>query len=635
MQYRREIDGLRAVAVVPVILFHAGVGGFSGGYVGVDVFFVISGYLITSLIVGDLEGGRFSIAEFYARRARRILPALLTVIVACIPFAWLWMPPDRLEAFFRSVASVGLFISNFYFAAQEGYFATAAEEQPLLHTWSLAVEEQYYLLFPVLMWLGWRYARPYVTHGVIVVGLLSFAAAELATRTPASGTFFLPHLRAWELLIGSATALLLRDRRRVDPRLGAGLGVVGLVLITTAVVAFDASTPFPSAYALVPTVGAALVIIGASQANVAGRVLSTRALVGIGLVSYSAYLWHFPLFAFARIRSRDEPSVTLLVALGVVSIALAVVTWRFVEQPFRDKRRLPRRAALVFGGLVSAGLVIVGLVGQQADGFPQRLDRQELAVYEQLQSATEDKRYDDGACRFSAENVTSDLVERFDGCLDRYGPAVLVVGDSHGIDLFNAVAMNADAPFVVGVTQGFCRLHEGNPDCHYDDVRAFLEERPDDVSSVLYTQKGSYFLAGFFSKPFKEDHIASVQAWLQDLPFDGEVVWVGPQMEPRVDVRNLNPMLHKVEAKDAGKELTILRELDDFLWAANQNAGIAYVSKIGLVDYRFERDFLTDEGYTFSDTDHWSALGERVFGARLLQDPTLARLLAAPVRAQD
>jgi peptidoglycan/LPS O-acetylase OafA/YrhL len=627
LEYRREIDGLRAVAVVPVILFHAGITGFAGGYVGVDVFFVISGFLITTLLIGDLGARRFSIGDFYARRARRILPALVTVIVACLPFAWLWLPPNRFESFSQSIATVGLFVSNFHFAAQEGYFAAAAEEQPLLHTWSLAVEEQYYLLFPVLLALGWRFARRWVVHGVAAVALASFAAAALATRTPASGTFFLPHLRAWELLIGSLTAFFLYDRKRVDGSAATALGASGLVLIGVATVWFDASTPFPSSWTLLPTVGAALVIIGASGTNLPGRILSARPLVGVGLVSYSAYLWHFPLFAFARILSRDEPPVLAFLGLTGLTFELAWFTWRYIENPCRDRRLLPRPRALALGGAVSVVLVVLGVAGQWGDGFPQRLDDREATIYAQLTSAAVEKRFDDGACRFSDEGITDDFVARFDACAGQHGPAVFVVGDSHGTDLFNALARNASVPFVVGVTRGFCRLAGSTPDCHYDDVHAFVEGRPGQVSALLYTQKGSYLLTDHQRLPVKDDQVAAVHAWLTSFQNPQDVVWVGPQMEPHVDVRNLNPLTQTVVPGDAERELSVLAELDDHLWAVNTAAGVAYVSKIDLADYAFETDFLTDDGYTYSDTDHWSALGEQVFGARLLRDPTLARLL--------
>lgn len=627
MQYRAEIDGLRAVAVVPVILFHAGVSGFAGGYVGVDVFFVISGYLITSLIVSDLDGSRFSVAEFYARRARRILPALVTVVLACLPFALVWMSPTRLVEFSESITSVGLFISNLYFAGQEGYFAAAAEQRPLLHTWSLAVEEQYYLLFPVLMALWWRFARSWITAGVAVVAAASFAAAEWSVRNVDEGTFFLPHLRVWELLIGALTALYLRRRDRLQGDLGGAVALIGLALISIAVLALDAQTPFPSSWALLPTVGTGMVILGATPMNLAGQLLSRPLLVGIGLISYSAYLWHYPVFAFARLRAREEPSELLLVALGTASLGLAWLTWRFVENPCRDRQRLPRRRAIALGGVVSVLLIAVGVAGQVGDGFPQRLNDEQLAAHQRLIEATDDSPFDDGACRFSATSVNGAFVDRFERCVDRHGAAVLVTGDSHGADLFNALAVNAEVPFVVAVWKGFCRVHSELPRCHYRDLEEFLSGHAEHVNAVLYTQKGSYFLEGFENLPINLGYVRAVQDWLRDLDFDGEVLWVGPQMEPGVDLRNMNPMVHRPRSEDASLERSSLRELDRYLQSTNPKAGIEYVSKIDLVDYQFERDFVIADEYTHSDTDHWSPAGERVFGRRMLRDPRLDRLL--------
>jgi len=352
VHYRREIDGLRALAVLPVILFHAGVPGFSGGYVGVDVFFVISGYLITALILTELDGGHFSLADFYARRARRILPALLTVILACLPLAWLWMTPNQLRDFFQSIAAVALFSSNLLFWSEDGYFATAAEEKPLLHTWSLAVEEQYYLLFPLLMLLGWRHARGSLPLAIALLAAASFALAEWSSRHLGGEIFYLPQLRVWELMLGALAALYLHRRAPLAGAAGAASALAGLAAIGYAVHAYHADTPFPSAWTLLPTAGTALVILGAAPGNLAGRLLGLRALVLLGLLSYSAYLWHHPLFAFARVYQREEPSTWLLAGLGLLALGLAWLSWRYVEQPCRDRRRLPRNRALAFAALV-------------------------------------------------------------------------------------------------------------------------------------------------------------------------------------------------------------------------------------------------------------------------------------------
>lgn len=627
MRHRREIDGLRALAVLPVMLFHAGVPGFSGGYVGVDVFFVISGYLITSLILVELAEDRFSLVDFYARRARRILPALVTVILACLPLAWLWMMPNQLRDFAQSIAAMGLFSSNLLFWSEEGYFASAAEEKPLLHTWSLAVEEQYYLLFPLLMLLGWRHLRHSLPLAIALLAAASFALAEWSWRHLGGESFYLPQLRIWELMIGALCAFYLRRRPPLEGAAAATLTLAGLLAIAFAVRYFDDDTPFPSAWTLLPTVGTALVILGATPGNALGRLLAWPTLVGIGLISYSAYLWHHPLFAFARLRSREEPSAWLLSALGLLALGLAWLSWRYIELPCRDRRRFPRRRVLALGGTASAVLLALGVSGHLTDGLPQRLEVEQRVEYERLRMALGKPRFDDGACRYSAERIDDAFVARFERCAAAHGRAVLIVGDSHGTDLYNALAKNAAVPFVVGVTQDGCRPHDRQRRCHYADVEHFLGAHAEQVRALLYTQKGSYFLRDYRDLPINEGDIAVVQTWLRELPFDGEVHWVGPRMEPRIDLRNLNVMVHRIEPTDAARDLDVLYALDRRLLAANRAAGVSYLSTITLVNYRFERDFLVDGRYSFSDGDHWSNSGERLFGARLLRHPVLFRLL--------
>ena len=441
LAYRREIDGLRALAVVPVILFHGGVPGFGGGYVGVDVFFVISGYLIASIIFDEKEAGRFTILGFYERRARRILPALFFVILACMPFAWLWMMPSQLEAFTDSAAAVALFVSNIYFWQTSGYFGEAAELKPLLHTWSLAVEEQFYVVFPLFVLLCWRFGRGWIAAILAVGGLLALAMTQLGGNLrfgppfldedlrwfnqPEWLSFYLTPSRAWELVIGVLVALYLRNRRPIDlgaprPQLAA---LIGLALVAGAVVLFDQNTPFPGVTGLVPTLGTALIILYADPANWVGRLLSLGPAVGVGLISYSAYLWHQPLFAFARLRLETEPSPWIIGGLALASLGLAALTWRFVEQPFRNRSLTSRR--LVFGAAAagSAALLVVGAAGHLSEGFKGRFPAELVAALE----AGERLAGDNHGCRYFK-------VEDYRAC-DFGDPeserTVLLIGNSH------------------------------------------------------------------------------------------------------------------------------------------------------------------------------------------------------------
>jgi peptidoglycan/LPS O-acetylase OafA/YrhL len=302
MDYRREIDGLRALAVLPVILFHAGFETFSGGFVGVDVFFVISGYLITTNILAEIEQGKFSVVNFYERRARRILPGLYLVMLVCIPFAWFWLLPSDTRDFSQSLIAVSVFVSNILFWRESGYFGSAAELKPLLHTWSLAVEEQYYVLFPLFLTLFWKLGKVFLLVTLGFVFVISLILAEWGAQNRLSAAFYLLPTRVWELLIGAFAAFYLSQVNRQDfgRLLSEVTGWSGVALITGAVFAFSKATPFPGFYALVPTIGTVGIILFATQRTTVGKFLGNKLFVGIGLISYGAYLWHQPLFAFAR-----------------------------------------------------------------------------------------------------------------------------------------------------------------------------------------------------------------------------------------------------------------------------------------------------------------------------------------------
>lgn len=425
MIYRPEIDGLRTVAVLPVLFFHAGFDLFSGGYVGVDVFFVISGYLITGILVEDYYQGRFSVLNFYERRARRILPALLLVILVTIPFAWAWMLPNQLKDFSQSLVAVVVFSSNFLFWKEEGYFAAAAELKPLLHTWSLAVEEQYYLIFPVFLIALLRRGIRTTSCALFGVALFSFLLSEWGWRHFPEANFYLSPTRFWELLTGSLCAIFLRTRGNQPSNF---LAFVGVVLIGVSVFFYDASVPFPSVYTLAPVIGAALIILYGSPATAVGRILSMRVFVGIGLISYSTYLWHQPLFAMARLRLIHEPPPWFMLLLVITSLVLAYLTWRFVEQPVRKHRfKLIRARSRLFAASAIVGglLIVFGIFGHITVGWGELRSRSVdlYAVAEPLKRNIGLNPNCDGYSSYSSDCYTSS------------SPEVLLWGDSFAMHL--------------------------------------------------------------------------------------------------------------------------------------------------------------------------------------------------------
>ena len=356
--YRKEIDGLRAIAVLSIVLFHAGFDAFKGGYVGVDIFFVISGFLITSIIAQDLQQGTFKFRQFYERRARRLLPALFCVTFVAMGFAWVWMLPNEITEFSKSALSVLLFISNFFFWDDSGYFSTNAEFRPLLHTWSLSVEEQFYLMFPAILVIGTFFKRTYAFGALFLIGLCSLALSIwAAVYAPVFGFFLIP-TRVWEFIVGALSAYTVMSRHykyiRHNDFFNECISAIGVLLITYSIFSFTKSLPYPGYWALLPTIGTALLLVFTSQDSFIGKALGLRPLVLLGLISYSTYLWHQPLFAFLRLRELEPLTPTTSAILVCLSLVLGYGTWRFIEPIWRTKQLTVRKKSFRWFMFLSA-----------------------------------------------------------------------------------------------------------------------------------------------------------------------------------------------------------------------------------------------------------------------------------------
>ncbi len=428
MKYRPEIDGLRTIAVLPVILFHAEIAPFHGGYVGVDVFFVISGYLITSLLLGDIAAGQFSIVNFYERRIRRILPALFTVMLATLPFAYIFLLPTEFEAYGKSLIAVPTFVSNVLFWSERGYFGAAADLKPLVHTWSLAVEEQFYIFFPPLLAFLAHRARWLKAGAFGGVFLLSLIASWYLTRLHFETGFYLPVSRIWELLTGAACAVWLRRHAPLSGIGGAALAALGLALILWSVFAFDSRTIFPGVMAAVPVVGTALVILAGLPGNPVAGVLASRPFVFIGLLSYSLYLWHQPIFAFLRHAGHGQ-EWALLASLPLVFLA-SWLSYRFIETPVRRNRALTRQQ--IFGWALAGSLafIAIGAAIVLSRGAINRYAPEDVALMEQFEQTPEYSELAFNAAQFRP----------FDTSNRR---KIVVAGDSYGRDFFN-ILMEAE-----------------------------------------------------------------------------------------------------------------------------------------------------------------------------------------------
>ena len=506
--YRPEIDGLRAIAVLPVILYHAGVPGFSGGFVGVDVFFVISGYLITSIILNEQANGDFSFVQFYERRARRILPPLFLVCFVSVPIAVYCLEPRDLADFSKSLISVGGFVSNFYFWAHSGYFDTQSELKPLVHTWSLAVEEQFYLIFPIMLLCLLRFGRAKATTCLVIVMAASFAFAQWASHratanlTGSATAFYLLPGRFWELLIGALLPLSRIEAHSRVPRPAAeALSLAGLAMIAIPVFTYR-NVPYPGVYALPPTLGSALAILFLRPGTLSGSIMATRGLVGVGLISYSGYLWHQPLFAFARLTAFYETNIPVYLGLSVISIGLAYLTYVLVEQPVRSRKRFSRNAVFASSGVAIACLAGFGLIGVRTNGLENYfLSRQDFAAkraYELIKKyALRDVQadlVDNGDCQFHSNRPDPDFEARFKACASKYGAATVVVGDSHGMNVYNGLAKAMPGKFVVGLVKDGCRAWNDTDRCAYASLPGFLERNGAFVSGIVFNVSGAHLL---------------------------------------------------------------------------------------------------------------------------------------------
>lgn len=434
--YRPDIDGLRAIAILSVLAFHAFPSVLPGGFVGVDVFFVISGYLITGLLLDDLAIGRFSLVDFYKRRIRRIFPALLIVLVACLAYGWVEMRTVVYAQLGKHVAAGAGFVSNLVLWSEAGYFDNASASKPLLHLWSLGIEEQFYLAWPLLLWLLWR-----LRHMRIAVFLLLCASLALdlwLTRTSPVAAFYSPLSRFWELAAGALLAAMLRDARRKDDAsdpLGAlamPVSLVGMALIAWAAFGFHSSQPFPGWRAIVPVAGSAC-LIAAGPAAFANRwLLSRRWMVWIGLISYPLYLWHWPILVFQSLRIDGTPGWKQRLAAVALAFVLAVATYLLVEKPIRFGPRPGRRALALAGAMLAMG--IAGAAVAWFDGLPFRFKGVEAPYGAYSYEYEHDARLP--ACWVPKNSPPDSYAKE---CVDPdegHKPLLLLWGDSHAARLY-------------------------------------------------------------------------------------------------------------------------------------------------------------------------------------------------------
>lgn len=447
--YRPDIDGLRGVAVLSVVLYHYGATWLPGGFTGVDVFFVISGYIITFHSLNRIDLGTFTIRDFYRRRIKRIAPPLMLTVSAVLIFGWLYSTPFEYAELAKSAAAAALGFGNLYFYRNTDYFDQAAETQPLLHTWSLGVEEQFYFVWPLLLWLGLPLAagRSRFRNALAAAVILGFFYAVWLTYEDPKTAFYLPHPRAWELGLGALIAFLPKIS---SYKLSETLSAIGLVMVACSLLVVREQYPFPGLNAAYACVGAALLVWPKDHAPTCSRLLSLPALQKVGLISYGLYLWHWPLIVFYRqLTLEQKPGFAQVVGLLLACVAISYLSYRFIERPIiLSKRRIARYLTALAGTLVMTSLLIY-----HWQGVPARLSDTVLA-------------YSAGANDYSQRRPACHRTDEFNPPLEQsclYGdqtatPAFAMWGDSHGVELAEAIGERL-APrqgAILGMTYSSC-----------------------------------------------------------------------------------------------------------------------------------------------------------------------------------
>lgn len=600
INYRPEIDGLRALAVVSVLLFHAEIPGFSGGFVGVDIFFVISGFLITAIIAREMETGRFSYARFLERRIRRILPALLVVMLVTVPLAWATMLPDPFENYGQSLFATAISANNILLAITAGYWDAASEFKPLMHTWSLGVEEQFYLIFPFFLLALYRQtshsARIFL---LVTVALASFSLMAISPPMEGRAAFYLLHFRAWELIMGVLGALVVM---RWQPGPSNGLALSGAIFMLLTILGNGFTRDFAPWSLLLATAGALQFLVFSDRRSWVGRIFSLRPVVFLGLVSYSLYLWHQPVFAFLRITSFKEPGISNFVGGMMVALVLSALSWIWVEQPFRGAAQVKTQRLYL---LVIPGLVLLagcGLAIHFNHGFPLRVPG---ATGESADPAKAMIAYNERIHTL----LPQDFPDQPDG-----RPKIAIVGNSFARDFAN-VLLEAG-------------IGEQADLAYRSDLNICSLTQPSGEAGLALLRRADVIV--FASGVYPTSCISALSRIIPEAYSENKVLFAGPKEFGW----NLNPLVRMAPKERAVAKLEIPPELAEINRTQAHQLGEKYIDILKIISpdgihvraCDQEGDLLT------TDQRHLSRAGAREI-ARSIENfpPAIARLVSKKI----
>jgi peptidoglycan/LPS O-acetylase OafA/YrhL len=640
LNYRKEIDGLRAIAILPVIWTHTGLPYLTGGFLGVDVFFVISGFLITSILLKEFDADNFSLVKFYERRSRRILPALLVVIIVTSIFVPIVNEnPKFIGDYGASILSTILFSSNIYFWQTTGYFGSTSELSPLLHTWSLAVEEQYYIFFPLLMMVLFSFGKKIIVISLVLITILSLLISEWGAVNSPIGNFYLLPSRTWELMAGALASVFYLNNNivKVRTRFSTYLSGVGIIVIVISYFLFKPSTLHPTSLTILPVLGTVLVLLFSEQRNFVGKVLSIKLLSMVGLISYSLYLWHQPVLALMKKSYSIHLEPTQIFTSLVLIFSLSYFTWKYVENPFRNKQKFNQNKIFKLTITSIAIVSLCGLLFINNLQFQKLINPENMVRYEKMLDADKSNSnqiiFEDD-CKFLSKEFNNSFIKRFKQCAKLHDKAIFILGGSHGVDLYNAIAMSTSNPFIVSVAQGYCRAHKfiGNqknlPKCQYEDFKLFADSNSDHISYLIYTQTPDrlFKINTLHEATINDLSISSIEevvSYLADIKekYSLNVIMIGmlpPLIKDPINWNYKKPLEDQLNSIVSDNSIMLTKYVDNVFVSKLKAHDIPYISKIDAFSLAIPTDLIIEGSITYSDSRHISYKGEKVFGKRFI-----------------
>ena len=630
MKYKAHVDGLRALSIIPVILYHLDLTLFSGGFIGVDIFFVISGFLITSIIIDEFKLNKFSLLKFYERRIRRIIPILFFVIFVTSITSLILLSPKQILELNKSIISALFFFSNIFFWMQDGYFTAPSEEKQLLHTWSLSIEEQYYIFFPILFLIFFRKHKFFLFAIIISVFLISFFLSNYASKYHPSANFFLLPFRIWEILAGSLVAFLLHKN---ETKKSNFLSIIGFLLIILSIFFFSEKTPTPSFYTFIPILGVGLILIYSDKDTLVSKFLSHKILVTVGLMSYSLYLWHFPIVSFfkTKFNNLSHLDITFIILLSFI---LSYGSWKYIEKPFRHKNKVSLKLLIIYITIFLIFLISFSVIGIHSKGFKDLIIKYRYMDdirYELVLNSTEyefEKKMINEECKIWIKNVEDLRNKDIKNCYKKYEKFILIFGDSHAMTLHNILSKNSNFNFIISIAEGGFRVHNKHDKLKLIKIEKFIIQNKNKIKNIIYIQSGSHFMEdensnvdtksifeGKFLK-FSEKNISETINYLDYLSkkIKKKVLWIGPYTQYRYDpiknfnspkAENINPISVDLFSKLNQTLINLLKE--------NKNINFKKFDKI----FEEPKTAFLDNCFIFYDMDHYSTCGESYISSKL------------------